>query len=244
MSANDLNPSWLNPRGASSGAAEDPQGSQPSWCRPAAASSSQPSWLNPVAAPPAQTAPSAPRKNWFSFGRSEPPAEITSVVVDGDVGHAPPAPKPTRSSRERGPEGDKFCKEYRCQILLGCLAVAILADGIAMWRLKAGDYKTFGVCFGLAFAANMLMMLVFFGPIKYCAGALSRKRMITTLFFYGLTALVIFLCFAETEPMVILLLFLCQQVAWAANIAAGFGCTPCALPESDSRAADYQRNQQ
>lgn len=91
-------------------------------------------------------------------------------------------------------------------------------------------YIIFGILFLSSFIASLTLMLVFFGPRKYMNGLTSKKRVVSTLFFFGLTALTVLLAFVTTNYYLILFSFIFQQIAWGFNFAAGFGITPCALP--------------
>ena len=127
---------------------------------------------------------------------------------------------------------ESCCAGNRCQVLGGCLAVSAVCDAVSMWQLQSGQLVSFGIIFLISVIANVTIMFVFFGPRKYVTGLFTRKRVVTTVLFYGLTVLTIALCFGHgVEPIAVIFCFIAQQIAWAFNMAAGFGCTPCALPE-------------
>ena len=130
-------------------------------------------------------------------------------------------------------EPEKVCADNRCYALGACIAVSVCCDAVFIALLTNHYYVSFGVVFLLSFLASLALMLIFFGPRKYLRGLLTRKRIVSTSFFFGLTALTVMLAFVDgIEYYVLILAFLGQQLAWAFNFAAGFGITPCALPEA------------
>ena len=262
----NMNPSWLN-AGAGQGAAPTPTSNANA--NISDGSNNQPSWLNPPPRPvPAQepTKSSKASRGWFSSKST--PTEITSVAVDGPDLRQAPAQGARGGAAQPDGEADEGCDccsmvpekcfpENRCVAIGSALGVSIVCDAFSFALLTNHYLIAFGVVFLLSFVANLTTMLIFFGPRKYLRGMFTRKRVVSTVFFFGLTFLVVILCFTHGVYWVVMVAFIAQQVAWAFNFAAGcaalwhrrstwrkahvpcahsnpdlsFGFTPCAIPE-------------